>query len=144
MSEAWNLSISPETVCYVIIKAREFDTKDAVTEADPASNASDDRMVSVLEDQPDDPVESELQSLISDLNEDEQIDLVALAWLGRGDGSVDDWESIRADAAAAHDERRRRPTSSARRCLPTTWRKQWRNSASRARSTRSGASNTAA
>ncbi len=105
MSEAWNLSISPETVCYVIIKAREFDTKDAVTEADPASNASDDRMVSVLEDQPDDPVESELQSLISDLNEDEQIDLVALAWLGRGDGSVDDWESIRADAAAAHDER---------------------------------------
>ncbi|MEZ0015453.1 DUF3775 domain-containing protein [Sinorhizobium fredii] len=105
MSEAWNLSISPEKVCYLIIKAREFDAKDAVTEPDPASNASDDMMVSVLEDQPDDPVEVELESLISDLNEDEQIDLVALSWLGRGDGNVDDWESIRAEAAAAHNDR---------------------------------------
>lgn len=105
MSEAWNLSISPEKVCYLIIKAREFDAKDAVTEPDPASNASDDMMVSVLEDQPDDPVESELESLISDLNEDEQIDLVALSWLGRGDGSVEDWENIRAQAAEAHNDR---------------------------------------
>lgn len=105
MSEAWNLSISPEKVCYLIIKAREFDAKDAVTEVDPASNASDDMMVSVLEDQPDDPVESELESLISDLNEDEQIDLVALSWLGRGDGSVEDWESIRAQSADGHNDR---------------------------------------
>ncbi|MEY9626413.1 hypothetical protein ABIA27_001448 [Sinorhizobium fredii] len=59
----------------------------------------------MLEDQPDDPVETELESLISDLNEDEQIDLVALSWLGRGDGSVEDWESIRAEAAAAHNDR---------------------------------------
>lgn len=105
MSETWNLSISPEKVCYLVIKAREYDAKDAVTEPDPASNASDDMMVSVLEDQPDDPVESELESLISDLNEDEQIDLVALSWLGRGDGSVEDWEAIRAEAAAAHNDR---------------------------------------
>ncbi|KQW51062.1 MULTISPECIES: DUF3775 domain-containing protein [unclassified Ensifer] len=105
MSEAWNLSISPEKVCYLIIKAREFDAKDAVTDPDPASNASDDMMVSVLEDQPDDPVESELESLISDLNEDEQIDLVTLSWLGRGDGKIEDWESIRADAAEAHNDR---------------------------------------
>ncbi|NOV17002.1 DUF3775 domain-containing protein [Ensifer adhaerens] len=105
MSEAWNLSISPEKVCYLIIKAREFDAKDAVTDPDPASNASDDMMVSVLEDQPDDPVESELESLISDLNEDEQIDLVTLSWLGRGDGKIEDWESIRADAAETHNDR---------------------------------------
>lgn len=105
MSEAWNLSISPEKVCYLIIKAREFDAKDAVTDPDPASNASDDMMVSGLEDQPDDPVESELESLISDLNEDEQIDLVTLSWLGRGDGKIEDWESIRADAAEAHNDR---------------------------------------
>jgi hypothetical protein len=105
MSEAWNLSISPEKVCYLVIKAREYDAKDALTEPDPASNASDDMMVSVLEDQPDDPVESELESLISDLNEDEQIDLVALSWLGRGDGSFEDWKAIRAEAADAHNDR---------------------------------------
>ncbi|MEY9626353.1 DUF3775 domain-containing protein [Sinorhizobium fredii] len=98
MSVAWNLPISPKKVCYLIIKARAFDAKDAVTEPDPASHASDDMMVSVLEDQPDDPAECELESLISDLNEDEQIDLAALSWLGRSDGRVEDWESIGADA----------------------------------------------
>lgn len=105
MSETWNLSISPEKVCYLVIKAREYYAKDAVTEPDPGSNASDDMMVSVLEDQPDDPVETELENLISDLNEDEQIELVALSWLGRGDGKLEDWESIRAEAAAAHNDR---------------------------------------
>lgn len=105
MSGTWNLSLAPETVCYLIVKAREFDVKDVASDLNPASNATDDSMISVLEDQPDDPVESELQSLISDMNEDEQIDLVALCWLGRGDGNVDDWESIRADAAEAHNER---------------------------------------
>lgn len=105
MSGTWDLSVSPETVCYLIVKAREFDAKDAASEIDPASNATDDGMISVLEDQPDDPVESELESMISDMNEDEQIDLVALCWLGRGDDTVEDWERIRAEAAEAHNER---------------------------------------
>ncbi|MDK1373874.1 MULTISPECIES: DUF3775 domain-containing protein [unclassified Sinorhizobium] len=105
MSEAWDLSISPEKVCYFIVKAREFDVKDAVTDPDPASNASDDNMASVLEDQPDDPVEAELASAIWALNEDEQIDLVALTWLGRGDGKLEDWNDIRAQAADAHNNR---------------------------------------
>jgi hypothetical protein len=39
------------------------------------------------------------------LNEDEQIDLVALAWLGRGDGTIDDWDELRAEAARAHNKR---------------------------------------
>ena len=40
------LTISPEKVCFVIQKAREFDVKDAVTEPDPGSNPSDDMMAS--------------------------------------------------------------------------------------------------
>lgn len=99
------LTISPETVCYVIIKAREFDAKDAVTEPDPASNPSDDKDVSVLEDHADDPVFEELTSLIESLSEDEQIDLVALAWLGRDDYARSDWPAVRAEAARAHNER---------------------------------------
>ncbi|THK39175.1 DUF3775 domain-containing protein [Ensifer sp. MPMI2T] len=105
MSEAWDLSISPEKVCYFVVKAREFDVKDAVTDPNPASNASDDNMASVLEDQPDDPVEAELASAIWALNEDEQIDLVAMTWLGRGDGKLEDWDDIRAQAAEAHNNR---------------------------------------
>jgi hypothetical protein len=39
------------------------------------------------------------------MSEDEQIDLVTLAWLGRGDGTLDDWADLRAEAARAHNKR---------------------------------------
>ena len=100
-----DLSVPLKTVCFIIFKAREFHAKDAVTDPDSSSNPADDRGAAVLEDHPDDPVFEELVSLISNLSIDEQIDLVALMWLGRDDYSVADWESVRADAAAAHNDR---------------------------------------
>jgi hypothetical protein len=99
------LTISPEKVCFIIIKAREFDAKDEVTEPDPGSNPSDDRDAAVLEDHEDDPVVEELTALINSLSEDEQIDLVALAWLGRDDYSASDWPTVRAEASRAHNDR---------------------------------------
>src|ERR1700693_2153268 len=90
-----SLSIATEKVCFIIIKAREFDVKDVVTDPDDASNATDDSMVSVLEDHREDPVADEIRGFIAALNVDEQIDLVALAWLGRGDGTIDDWDELR-------------------------------------------------
>ncbi|MBA9036682.1 DUF3775 domain-containing protein [Rhizobium leguminosarum] len=105
VNQTWMPSISPETVRYLILKAKEFDVKDVVTEPDPGSNPSDDNMIEVLEDHDDDPVEIELRSAIWALNEDEQIDLVALAWLGRGDGNVGDWDELRSRAADAHNRR---------------------------------------
>ncbi len=103
--DAQTLTISPEKVCFVIIKAKEYDAKDEVTEPDPGSNPSDDKDVSVLEDHEDDPVVEELTSLIDSLSEDEQIDLVALVWLGRDDYSASDWPAVREEAARAHNER---------------------------------------
>lgn len=100
-----NLSIALDKVCFIIIKARQFDVKDDVTEPRPASNASDDGMRSVLEDHRDDPVAAELAAAIAALNEDEQIDLVALAWLGRGDAGLDGWVDLRAEAERAHNTR---------------------------------------
>jgi hypothetical protein len=100
-----SLSISPEKVCFLVVKAREFDAKDIVTDPEGSSNASDDSMISVLEDHRDDPVVQELRGFIGALTEDEQIDLVTLAWLGRGDGTLDDWDELRAEAARAHNER---------------------------------------
>jgi len=99
------LTISPEKVCFIIIKAKEFDAKDEVTEPDPGSNPSDDKDTAVLEEHEDDPVVEELSSLINSLSEDEQIDLVALAWLGRDDYSASDWPEVREEAARAHNER---------------------------------------
>jgi len=99
------LTISPEKVCFISMKAKEFDAKDEVTEPDPGSNPSDDKDIEVLEAHEDDPVVEELTSLINSLSEDEQIDLVALAWLGRDDYSADDWSTVRAEAAGAHNQR---------------------------------------
>lgn len=99
------LAISPEKVCFIIVKARELDVKDAVTNPDESSSAADDAMSSVLEDHTDDPVAQELRGFIDALNEDEQIDLVALTWLGRGDGSTADWDELRAEASRAHNKR---------------------------------------
>ena len=99
------LSISAEKAFAIVTKARQFDVKDAVTDPDSGSNASDDMMRSVLEDHADDPVFSELLTMIRDLNEDEQVDLVALAWLGRGDGDLADWNELRSEAARARNNR---------------------------------------
>ncbi len=99
------LTISPEKVCFIIIKAKEFDAKDEVTEPDPGSNPTDDKDTAVLEEHEDDPVVEEITSLINSLSDDEQIDLVALAWLGRDDYSASDWPAVREEAARAHNQR---------------------------------------
>ncbi|WP_454917229.1 DUF3775 domain-containing protein [Xanthobacter sediminis] len=105
MADTPDLSIPLEKVCFLVQLAREFDVKDVVTDPDPGSNASDDAMLSVLEDHPDDAVRSEIVSFIHGLNEDEQVDLVTLAWLGRGDGETSSWDELRAEAARAHNAR---------------------------------------
>ncbi len=63
-------------------------------------------MIGVLEDDDVDPVADEMAGFIKALNEDEQIDLVALMWLGRGDGTIEEWEDLRARAAERRGEYR--------------------------------------
>ena len=98
------LTISPEKVAFLIEKAREFDVKEAASDPDSGSNAADDDMIDVLEDNASDPVAYELTGFITALNEDEQLDLVTLMWLGRGDGDVDEWDDLRARAVEARAE----------------------------------------
>jgi hypothetical protein len=105
MKEIPDIAISTEKAAAILTIARRFDVKDVVTDPDSSSNASDDAMLSVLEDHSDDPARIELVAMIRALNEDEQVDLVALTWLGRGDGDLDDWEDLRAEAARAHNRR---------------------------------------
>lgn len=105
MDDIPDLVISPEKVAAILSKARQFDVKDVVTDPGSGSNASDDAMLSVLEDHASDPARSELSAMIRGLNEDEQVDLVALAWLGRGDGDIGDWADIRSEADRAHNRR---------------------------------------
>ena len=56
-------------------------------------------MIDVLEDNGRDPVVREIAGFIDALSEDEQIDLVALMRLGRGDGTIEEWTDLRQQAA---------------------------------------------
>jgi Protein of unknown function (DUF3775) len=103
MRKVPNLSISPEKVFFIVAKARQTDSK--ATESDLASDLSDDDVVFGLEDHSKETDRSELATFIRGLNVDEQIDLVALMWLGRGDGDLDNWRELRGEAARAHNNR---------------------------------------
>ena len=88
------LRISSEKVCYIVVKAREFDVKVAPEWLDDGSNPSDDGMMRILEDYKDDPTLAELQSYLRSLDDDEFEDLVALTLIGRGDYTIDEWEDL--------------------------------------------------
>jgi len=76
-----SIEISPTKVGYVIVKAREYGAKVGAWDDSATSDHDAD---SILEDFADDPTRAELKGFIRDLNEDEQVSLVALAWIGRG------------------------------------------------------------
>lgn len=99
------IAIATDMVCHIIVKAREFDVQDVETDPDSASNAADDGGISILEEHEDDPAEAELIAFIEALDEDEKVDLVALLWLGRGDGDLEDWEDLRIQARDSRNDR---------------------------------------
>jgi len=99
------LAISAEKVRFLIEKTREFDVKEGASDPDTGSNAADDNMVDVLGDNGDDPVAREITGFINAMSEDEQIDLVALMRLGRGDGGIEEWDDLRREAAEGRNNR---------------------------------------
>jgi hypothetical protein len=99
------LAISAEKVAFLIEKMREFDVKEGVSDPDSGSNGADDNMIDVLEDDGNDPVAGEIAGFINAMTEDEQIDLVALMRLGRGDGGIEEWDELRREAADGRNQR---------------------------------------
>jgi hypothetical protein len=86
--------------------AREFDVEEEEGDSEAGTNPTDEHVVKALaEEESPDAVEDEFIAFVDDMSEDEQIDLVTLAWLGRGDGSIEEWDDLRQQAADAHNER---------------------------------------
>ena len=84
--------INAEKVCYVIAKARELESGDEGLETD-GSNPTGDRFVAVISDAGFDPARAELVGFIDAMDEDEQCELVALSWIGRGQFTREEWAS---------------------------------------------------
>ena len=86
------IDVSLNKLAQIVLLARAFDAQTSESDPDEASNASDDRLVSVLEAQADNPIGQELREAIESLSDDEQAVLVALTWVGRGDFECDELE----------------------------------------------------
>ncbi len=98
--------LAVEKVCFIVVKAHEFDAAGGEP-SDDASNPSDDRFVSALTPANEETTRRELTAFINTLNEDEQTELVALLFVGRGEYSPEEWE----DALAAARDRGDPPTA---------------------------------
>ena len=92
------MDIALDKVCELILRAREIDGKEGVTDPDSGSNAIDDGSTDVLTSGTDDSTEEQVREFIAGLNDDERHDLVAITWIGRGDFEPEDWSGARREA----------------------------------------------
>jgi hypothetical protein len=100
-----DLTIPIDKIAFIIEKAREFDAKEGTSDPDSGSNPTDDGAADILEDKPDDATRAELFDAIRGLNEDQRMELIALAWAGRGDYDLSEWQEALDTAYAEHARR---------------------------------------
>jgi hypothetical protein len=99
------IELNPENVRFVIQKAREFQTEEGDGADDSAADLDDLEALEREAADEEDLSQDEMTAAIRDLEPDQQICLVALMWLGRGDYDIDDWDSALEDARAAYNAR---------------------------------------
>jgi hypothetical protein len=85
------LTIPLEKLAYIIEKAREFDAEIPADADDSGAPPDDDDDGDILLDTPGNPTLELLRDAIDGLNTDEQEELLALIWIGRGDFAVEQW-----------------------------------------------------
>jgi hypothetical protein len=99
------IDLNPDIVNFIIDKSREFQAKDSVSIPEPPGSPTEDWAEQVLADHVEDFTYQELASTIDDLEPDQQISLVALMWLGRGDFTLEEWDDALAQATDAYNAR---------------------------------------
>lgn len=99
------LRISTEKVCALIEAAREVAGKVASTAGDRTTSGDDSKLATIVDDLGQDFYERDdrrrqMVEFIAGLNVEEQTDLLALIWLGRGDYDIAEWDEALAEAEA--------------------------------------------
>ena len=96
-----------ETLCRLILRARELEAQIPASDPDEDPDNVDDfddndeggdQALSVLEDELNSGVEEEIQAMLDDLADDQLAETVALAWVGRGTYDATEWEDAFAEA----------------------------------------------
>jgi hypothetical protein len=99
------LNIGLETLCFIIAKAREFQAKEQVVIPETPESPSDDWALQVLADHVEDLTLLEVKATVDDLDPEQQAELVALMWLGRGDYGLEEWDEALAGARDMYEDR---------------------------------------
>lgn len=92
------LNVNPETVCRLIDLSKEFHAQEQVTFPEEPGISSGDWGAQMLASHEDDATFLEFKSIVEDLEPDQQLELVALLWLGRGDFEEDEWAEALVEA----------------------------------------------
>lgn len=98
------LGINPEKVRQIVVLARLFDGLEELSDSGSIFDIAD-AMAEMSEGMAGAPVYDELRDDIRELNEEEQINLVALVWVGRGTYDPAEWEQAVSEARHAHSRR---------------------------------------
>lgn len=89
-----SLQINADYLQMLMLKVRGIMGREGQVAPDPASNPTDDDAGVALERRPDDLSDDEVAKEIGGLSTRQQAELVALMWLGRGDGEDEEWEAL--------------------------------------------------
>ena len=84
--------LHPEFLRSLILKLRAVMAQEELVSPDSGSNPSDDEGPATLQDSPDNLTRDEIAAEIEDLEPDQQAELVALMWIGRGDMEPEEWD----------------------------------------------------
>ncbi len=96
------LTIDPDKVCHIVVKARALDAGLEFAGDDPDSALAGEAVEERFDEETSDATGAELAAFIDGLNVDEQAELVALAWIGRGSCVRAEWAEALRDARHAH------------------------------------------
>lgn len=88
------IDVNPEVVCQLIELAREFHGQEQVDIPDVEGDMDDEWVEQALSNHVEDMGLQDFRSVINDLEPEQQIQIVALLWIGRGDYSTDEWDEV--------------------------------------------------
>ena len=93
-----------ETLCRIILRAKEYEAQVPTDydggEAPENVDNEGEETLSVLDDSINTSVEEELIASLEDLAEDQQVELLAFAWVGQGTYDAADWDEALEEAAS--------------------------------------------
>ncbi|MBT7957091.1 MAG: DUF3775 domain-containing protein [Rhodospirillaceae bacterium] len=106
--------VDVDKVAFIIAKSREFEAQDAVhgevggdelSKDDIQDDGFQESLITSADEDSDDATLDEVKAWIRSINDDEQCQIVALAWVGRGDFTTSEWGEALKIATDEHNDR---------------------------------------